>query len=61
MNRTKTNSCKIGIKPHEVPDSESNQEKKEQSQKYHTPYFKLSRKSTVSRQCGTGTETDTDQ
>ena len=31
MNRTKTNSCKIGMKPHEVPDSESNQEKKEQS------------------------------
>ena len=31
MNRTKTNSCKIGMTPHETPDSESNQEKKEQS------------------------------
>ena len=31
MNRTKTNSSKIGIKPHKTPDSESNQEKKEQS------------------------------
>ena len=31
MNRTKTNSSKIGMTPHETPDSESNQEKKEQS------------------------------
>ena len=31
MTRTKTNSCKIGMTPCKTPDSESNQEKKEQS------------------------------
>ena len=31
MNRTKTNSSKIGMTPRKTPDSESNQEKKEQS------------------------------
>ena len=44
-----------------IPNSQSNLEKKEQSQKYHAPYFKVYYKAVVIKKYAIGIKTDSDQ